>query len=209
MLLALFPLQLVLFPGEEIPLHIFESRYKQLIIECRDEHITFGMPAVVNGGITSFGTEAELVKIIKIYPNGEMDIVIRGKRIFKISKFMKDVPEKLYSGGLIEWIEENDDADPTTQKKLIYTFEKLLKAFERESPVNDFESDTLSFRLAPYLGLSLNHKVDLLTTRSENRRQEKLIFFMEEILKDSPRRPNKNSTQAKYESIKNKYFSPN
>jgi hypothetical protein len=209
MLLALFPLQLVLFPGEEIPLHIFESRYKQLILECRDDHITFGMPTFTNGGITSYGTEAELVEILKTHPNGAMDIVVRGKRIFKITKFVKDIPEKLYSGGIIQWIEGDGVADSSTQKKLIYTFKKLLTTFDKESPIDDFDSDDLSFRIAPYLGLSLNHKIDLLTTQTENRRQEKLIFFIEEKLKENPRPPNKNSIQAKHDSIKNKYFSPN
>jgi len=209
MLLALFPLQLILFPGQEISLHIFEPRYKQLILECRDEEITFGMPAVINGGLTTFGTEAELIRIDKTYPNGELDIVVRGKRIFKISTFVKDVPEKLYSGGLIEWIDIDEESVDSTQKKLVYSFKKLLAHFKRESPIQDFAVSNLSFKLAPYLGLSLSHKVDLLSTQTEDRRQEKLIFFIEEIIKENPMPEGDNSLQAKNESIVDRFFSRN
>ena len=65
MFLAIFPLQLAIFPGEEVPLHIFEPRYKQLIVECRDEGITFGIPTHVNGRIARYGTEVRLKKILK------------------------------------------------------------------------------------------------------------------------------------------------
>ena len=111
MFLALFPLQLALFPGEQVPLHIFEPRYKQLIAECRDEGVTFGIPAFVEGNLSVFGTEVELVRVLQTYDTGEMDIVVRGVKVFKIVELQTDVPDKLYAGGTIEYPDDDPDAD--------------------------------------------------------------------------------------------------
>ena len=64
--LPLFPLQLVVYPGEKLNLHIFEPRYKQLIQECQEQGTTFGIPAFIDSEIMSIGTEIELLKIEKI-----------------------------------------------------------------------------------------------------------------------------------------------
>ncbi|MEL7221839.1 MAG: LON peptidase substrate-binding domain-containing protein, partial [Bacteroidota bacterium] len=65
--LALFPLQIIAFPGEAVNLHIFEPRYRQLITDCVEEGITFGIPSFVNGKVNEFGTEVKLIKIEKTH----------------------------------------------------------------------------------------------------------------------------------------------
>ncbi|MGD1947779.1 MAG: LON peptidase substrate-binding domain-containing protein, partial [Croceivirga sp.] len=74
MKLPLFPLQSVFFPGETVPLHIFEERYKQLINDCREEAVTFGIPVYIDGTV-HFGTEVQLVEVVNTYETGEMDVV--------------------------------------------------------------------------------------------------------------------------------------
>jgi uncharacterized protein len=69
MKLPLFPLQSIFFPGETVPLHIFESRYKQLINDCRAEAITFGIPVFINNQM-KFGTEVQLVEVVNTYGGG-------------------------------------------------------------------------------------------------------------------------------------------
>jgi Lon protease-like protein len=76
--IPIFPLNLVAFPGEVINLHIFEPRYQQLIRECCEEEKMFGIPVVENNRMLDYGTEMELVKIQKEYPNGEMDVKVKG-----------------------------------------------------------------------------------------------------------------------------------
>ena len=73
--LPLFPLKLVAFPGERLNLHIFEPRYKQLIRECSENQITFGIPAFIDNKIVNIGTEIKLEKIENTYENGELDAV--------------------------------------------------------------------------------------------------------------------------------------
>ena len=100
--LPIFPLQLVVYPREDLNLHIFEPRYKQLIKECEEEGKTFGLPAYIDGKVKEIGTELELVSIEKTYPKGEMDIKTRGVGLFKIIKRYRKAPGKLYGGADIE-----------------------------------------------------------------------------------------------------------
>ena len=72
--LPLFPLNVVAFPGEQLNLHIFEPRYKQLIAEIAQTNGTFGIPLFVNGRVAEYGTEMQLTNIEKVHPNGEIDI---------------------------------------------------------------------------------------------------------------------------------------
>jgi uncharacterized protein len=72
--IPIFPLALVVFPGEELNLHIFEPRYKQLIADCHQSKKPFGIPAVIQNQVAEMGTLAEIVEIVKTYDNGELDI---------------------------------------------------------------------------------------------------------------------------------------
>jgi len=85
--IPLFPLNIVAFPGEEINLHIFEPRYKQLINDCLDNKTTFGIPSYVKSKI-DLGTETEICSITKKYPDGRMDIKTRGVKVFLSEVFV-------------------------------------------------------------------------------------------------------------------------
>ena len=76
--MPMFPLQLVVFPGEHLNLHIFEPRYKQLILECEKEKKTFGVPSFIEGKMMEIGTEMRLIAVEKKYENGEMDVRTEG-----------------------------------------------------------------------------------------------------------------------------------
>ena len=80
--IPIFPLGIVLYPGESLNLHIFEPRYKQLITECFAEKKMFGIPTVVNNQLNEMGTLAEIVEISSTYENGEMDIKTKGVKVF-------------------------------------------------------------------------------------------------------------------------------
>ena len=74
MRLPLFPLQTVFFPGETVPLHIFEDRYKQLIQDCLKEAMTFGIPVYIDKSL-AYGTEVQLKEVVNTYVDGSMDVV--------------------------------------------------------------------------------------------------------------------------------------
>ena len=79
-LLPLFPLKVVLFPRTELPLHIFEERYKEMIGECVAEGTEFGIVLVLEQGLASTGCTAAIVDVIRKFPDGRMDILVRGQR---------------------------------------------------------------------------------------------------------------------------------
>ena len=74
-LLPLFPLDVVLFPGAVLPLHIFEPRYQEMIAECLAEQKVFGVVRSKEEGIAEIGCTAKVVNVTKKYPDGRLDIV--------------------------------------------------------------------------------------------------------------------------------------
>ena len=88
--IPLFPLNVVLFPGEELPLHIFEPRYKQLINECYQTKKPFGIPPFINGQVTEMGTLVQVLEISQVYEDGKMDIKTEGLKVFRILEVIKE-----------------------------------------------------------------------------------------------------------------------
>lgn len=120
--MAMFPLGVFLLPGEEIPLRIFEPRYKQLINECEENGNTFGIPYIIGDEIKTYGSEVELLNVVAKNNKGEMVILIKGVKNFHLLDFTESLPGKLYGGGIIEYV---DDTYTTTDPELTVLVKKL------------------------------------------------------------------------------------
>ena len=92
-----------MYPGEELNLHIFEPRYKQLIQFCIDSKKPFGIPPVIDNHINEKGTLVEIVEVSKMYDSGEMDIKTKARKVFRILEIVKEIPDKLYSGAMVSY----------------------------------------------------------------------------------------------------------
>lgn len=171
--LALFPLQSVVFPGEHLPLHIFEERYKQLIHDCETTGITFGIPIYMDKQL-EYGTEMELLEVVKNYKSGAKDIVCKGLRVFKIREFEHTEKGKIYAGGDVKFLDDKDDSTETLKNQLIELIYELYVHLEVPKPQLDIPSFR-SFTLAHKIGLSLQQEYSLLKINSEKARQEFLI----------------------------------
>ena len=168
MKLPMFPLQSIFFPGETVPLHIFEERYKQLIRDCRDEAITFGIPVYIHDSIL-FGTEVQLVEIVTTYDNGEMDVACVARQVFKVVSFENRMDEKLYSGGEVEFLDNVNDADYATKKevlRLIQVLYNLMSVPFNHVDVSKFHSHVLVHKI----GLSFDQEYELLQIAKESGR---------------------------------------
>jgi len=178
--LPMFPLELVAFPGEELPLHIFEQRYQQLLEDCEGDKITFGIPTYIHKRLV-YGTEMEVLKVVKRYPSGASDVICKGLRVFKLVDFYNKLGEKLYAGGTVQFFE--GIADGTTALRA--DFIRLLIAFYNEldivTPVVDVHTIT-TYTLAPKMGLTLDQEYALLQITSERERYEFLIQHLSSIL---------------------------
>lgn len=171
--LALFPLQSVVFPGEDLPLHIFEERYKELIRDCETSGITFGIPLYFDNGL-EYGTEMQLTSVVNNYDNGAKDIVCRGLRVFKIKNFEPREVGKEYAGGDVEFIQDQDDATETLKDQFLELIYELYLHLEVPRPRIDIPTFR-SFTLAHKIGLSLEQEYSLLKLPSEKARLEFLI----------------------------------
>lgn len=178
--LAMFPLELVVFPTEKLALHIFEDRYVQLIKDCEYEDMTFGIPTYVNKRL-EFGTEVRLEKVVKRYPSGAMDIICRGIRIFRIHDFFSVLEPKLYAGGSITILNQISEP-PSDLKKM---FIKLLREFYNILGIETPEIDDIkvnSYNLSHKIGLTLEQEYDFLQILSENERYKYLIEHLQVLV---------------------------
>lgn len=175
--LALFPLQNVVFPGENLPLHIFEERYKQLIEDCETTGITFGIPIYLNDRL-EYGTEVELTKVAKSYPSGAKDVICKGLRVFRITEFDYKEKGKIYAGGDVEFLKDVDDPENEQTEQLIDLITELYLHLEVPPPIIDRKTFR-SFTLAHKIGLSLEQEYTLLKLISE---KDRLAYLINHLL---------------------------
>lgn len=177
MKLPMFPLQSIFFPGETVPLHIFEERYKQLIRDCRDEAITFGIPVYIHDSIL-FGTEVQLVEIVNTYETGEMDVTCVARQVFKVVSFENQMNEKLYSGGEVTFLDNVNDSDDGIKKEVLGLLEALYRLMSvpyTEIAVDKFHSHVLIHKM----GLSFEQEYELLQIPKES---ERLAFVKNHLV---------------------------
>ncbi len=168
MRIPLFPLQSIFFPGETVPLHVFEDRYKQLIQDCRNEAITFGIPVFINNKM-EFGVEVQLVEVVTTYDTGEMDVVCVARQVFKLLAFDNVMDDKLYAGGIVKLMEYDFEATDEKKQTIINGIEQLYAIMDvpyTKINVKEFNS----FTLAHKIGLSFEQEYQLLQIPSENDR---------------------------------------
>ena len=132
--LPMFPLGLVAYPAEHVNLHIFEPRYKELINECHQSKTTFGLLPYINEEHKEYGTEMQVTEIVKTYEDGKMDIKTEGTGIFRMIEFVKKVPNKLYSGGIISRVELIEDSIPSLLDKNVMLMQELFDIMQMLHP---------------------------------------------------------------------------
>ncbi len=179
--LPLFPLNLVVFPHEDLNLHIFEPRYKELVNECLENNTSFGIPTFVNNKLAGHGTEVHITQLSKRYGDGRMDINTKGQRVFRITDFQNPVEGKLYAGGEVEFI-DNDDLTETVNPFLLSLVDKLYALLKLKIDYNKPDYQPFSYRIAHKIGLSVSEEYELLTIASETQRQTILVAHLERIL---------------------------
>jgi Lon protease-like protein len=181
-LIPIFPLELVVYPGEPLHLHIFEPRYKQLINEIADSRDRFGIPAVINKRLGGLGTIMELEEITKVHENGELDIKTRGWKIFRIAKVVKQVPGKLYSGAQVELTPNDLNGDEELMRQVLSTIRLMHKLLKVEKPFHKPPGQLKSYDVAHHAGLSLQQEYELLGLEQENQRLDFLNRHLTRIL---------------------------
>ena len=164
--IPLFPLNVVLFPGEQLPLHIFEPRYRRMVTECLEAKSRFGMLLALPDGVVRVGCTAEIVDLIKRYEDGRMDILTVGREPFRVLELYSDNP---LLEGQVDYLEDQESLVETPkQKRLIESYEACHTLLFSEIPrsFEEIPPEQLSYAIAAALPLDLIWKQQILELRS-------------------------------------------
>ena len=181
--IPIFPLGIVVFPGEKVHLHIFEPRYKQLINECYESKKPFGIPTVVNNRLQEMGTLVQLTDIVQTYENGEMDVKTEGLKVFRVLEVIKTVPDKLYSGAIVNYPHNDEDAgNRQLMQKVVNGVKELHRLLNVSKDFKKPEDQLQSYDVAHHAGLSLEEEYEVLGLLKELQRQEYIKRHLQKVL---------------------------
>jgi Lon protease-like protein len=180
---GLFPLGLVLLPGEVVPLHIFEERYKLLVQERLDGG-EFGIVLADDGALRECGCTARVAELLEELDDGRMNILVEGGRRFRLLEVRPPGdPETEYLSGLIDFYEDEDpEAPEALSSGVLEVFRKMLVLMDVESPKEPGGNGPLSFRVAAAFDFGAPLKQELLESLSESQRLQTLLRVMEALL---------------------------
>ena len=169
--IPLFPLNIVVLPFEEVPLHIFEPRYKKMIKESIENDTPFGIVLNNNGSIDNIGCSLSVTKIIKHYKTGEYDLIATGNKCFQVLDKVKK--EDLWIGD-IEYMDtpiiENDKILKLVQNKYL----ELLIKLGKDENFEIYLEREISFQFLIGITLPLDLKRNILLLENES---ERLLYI--------------------------------
>jgi ATP-dependent Lon protease len=178
--IPLFPLNVVLLPGAELPLHIFEPRYRAMVKDCLAEKSEFGMLLSLPKGLARVGCTAEIRAVVKRYDDGRLDILAVGRAPFRVLDLFQDNP---LLEGQVDYLEDRETAaNPRMQRELIELFEACHTLIFDDYPKNlqSAPPEELSYLVAAALPMELLWKQQILELRCEADRQERLVTYLRE-----------------------------
>lgn len=182
----LFPLGLVLLPGETVPLHIFEQRYKLMIGACLDEERPFGILWLSPGGLRQVGCTAHVTRVLERMEDGRMNILAEGGRAFRLDRRIEDLP---YPAGDVELLDEEqgalaeEPADPRAADAARERYADLLTRVTDERPADEELAELDAYGMAATVDLPLDAKQSLLELRSEDARLREVADLLATTMK--------------------------
>jgi Lon protease-like protein len=182
MLIPIFPLEVVVYPGDALNLHIFEPRYQQLINDTVKTKKPFGIPAVVNKKLGGLGTSVALNNVTNVQADGQMDIRTEGQLIFRVVRWEKLYPGKLYSAAVVDFPEIDETGDAALMRKIVSATKKLHGLLNVKKKLPKPEGKLTSYDVAHHVGLNLEQEYTVLGLFSEVERQQYLLRHLEQVL---------------------------
>lgn len=175
--IGLFPLGIVLLPGEQVPLHIFEPRYRELIGECVDEQREFGLVLADDEGMRAVGTTAAVVEVLERFDDGRFDIVVEGRERFRV---VAETGGRSFRTARVSTLDDGDEA-PSEQEanRALEAYRKVAVEAEAEAEEPGTDVAALSYWLAARVDFGPDAKQELLELRSERERIVRLAELLD------------------------------
>jgi Lon protease-like protein len=175
--IGLFPLGIVLLPGERVPLHIFEERYKELIGECLQTGDEFGIVFGDDDGVRSIGTTAAVTEVLERFEDGRLNIVVQGRRRFSVEHITTG--RTFITAQVIGLGDDPSAVEPMLKEACMDAYRELASAAGIEGDPPAPEGDALSFSIGAVVGFEPRLKQDLLEMKSEAARLERLTQMLQ------------------------------
>ena len=179
--LALFPLQLVVYPGETLNLHIFEPRYRQLIADAESTGIRFAVPTVIEGNLRPLAGEVRLGEIVRRYPDGESDVRVIGTRIVRIVEFQREAPGKRYPGATVEFLPASDEEAPALNREIVALTREIYRKLDVGREIPSVAEGFRTYDVAHYVGFTLEQEYTFLTLLDAEERQRYLLEHLRQV----------------------------
>jgi Lon protease-like protein len=180
--IPIFPLGIVVYPGEQLNLHIFEPRYRQLINECNEQKKPFGIPTVIENKLQDLGSLVQITEVTTVHDNGEMDIKTKGVKVFRILEIIKDVPDKLYSGAIVNYPDNSEQGSVELMRKVMGAIRDLHELLKVNKEFKKADEEINTYDVAHHIGMSLEEEYELLGLMEELQRQEYLKRHLAKVI---------------------------
>ncbi|MBE0639619.1 MAG: LON peptidase substrate-binding domain-containing protein [Bacteroidales bacterium] len=179
----LFPISIIVLPGEIQPLHIFEPRYKQLIRDMEETKGTFGIPFIVDGKLCQYGSGVVLHKILAVSPTGEMDILVKGVNIFSIESMEEQLAGKLYGGGTVKILNEINKPPSNDLRKKFEGYQNQLSRINKmDATPSTLPLNPLILDIAGQMPLELEEKYKFIRLDCHEKREHFLMIKLNFLL---------------------------
>jgi Lon protease-like protein len=175
--LGLFPLDLVLLPGERVPLHIFEERYKVLIDECLRDDAAFGIVLADDSGVRAVGTEATVVEVLERFPDGRLNIMVEGRDRFRVVSVTEG--RSFITADVVAEPEADDAPSPPVLEACIDAYQRVVAETSATPQELGGGGVFVSFQIAAQVDFGTEIRQQLLEMRSERARVERLVPLLE------------------------------
>jgi Lon protease-like protein len=166
--LGLFPLNLVLLPGEQAPLHIFEPRYRELIGECLEDDEEFGLVLADDDGIREIGTRAGVIEVLERFEDGQLNVVVEGRERFRLVELTEG--RAFQTAEVVDIDDVGDDPTEAELEQCLAAYDRVVKAAEAELEDIDFDAESIAFQIAARVDFGTEVKQGLLELQSERER---------------------------------------
>jgi Lon protease-like protein len=193
LLLPLFPLKVVLFPRMNLPLHIFEERYKRMIAHCMEHQTEFGVvmtqddPASGEAAVASTGCTAAVAQLVKMHDDGRMDIIVRGSRRFEVLNLNQEEP---CLRGEVDFFDDEPGggvaASDPRRAEAVQLCDEVLRMIPSKdliagAKVPSPSSKQLAYEIIAQVPVSLSFRQALLEIRTESERLNAVIEHLKEL----------------------------
>jgi len=187
-IIPIFPLGLVLLPDMFLPLHIFEERYKSMMKACMQQRMEFGIVYFIGKQFQTKGCTARIVKILKRYDDGRLDIMTQGENRFAIKELFDEKP---YLQAKVEFFDDQPEEDTSAENlqklarqgiQLLRQINTMTDQYENNQFTGRLDIKSVSFSIAASDGFSFEEKQQFLGMTSTLQRLRKAVKALEKIV---------------------------